>query len=115
VTVLLHILDHATWESVRGGRVYRPASLDVEGFIHLSTERQWLATANRFFRGRADLILLVIDPARLSSEVRYEPADGDHFPHLYGPLELEAVVAAHVLPLTDDQTIGIPAALAPGR
>ena len=112
---LFHIVDRATWDRVRGDGEYRAASLETEGFIHLSGDRQWLATANRFFRGRGDLVLLVIVPDRLTAEVRYEPADGDHFPHLYGPLNLDAVLDAHPLPLGDDGSIGIPAELAPWR
>ena len=94
---LFHIVDRATWDRVRGGAEYRAASLEAEGFIHLSGDHQWLATVNRFFRGRSDLVLLVIDPDRLRAEVRYEPADGDHFPHLYGPLNLDAVVEVRTI------------------
>lgn len=108
---LFHIIDAATWQRVCGDVEYRAASLAAEGFIHLSEERQWLATANRFFRGRADLLLLVIAPDRLSAAVRHEPADGDLFPHLYGPLETAAVVAVYPLPLGADGAIGVPAAL----
>lgn len=110
---LFHIVDRATWDRVRDGREYRAASLATEGFIHLSGDRQWLATANRFFRGRTDLVLLVIAPDRLAAEVRYEPADGDQFPHLFGPLNVDAVIEAHALPLDADGTIGIPPELAP--
>ena len=45
------------------------------------------------FVGRDDLVLLEIDTDRLSAELRWE----DGFPHLYGPLELEAVVSARRL------------------
>ncbi|NTV63395.1 MAG: DUF952 domain-containing protein, partial [Oscillochloris sp.] len=75
---------------------YAADSLTSEGFIHCSTREQVLATAARFFAGRRDLLLLAIDPARLSAELRYEEGDlGVRFPHLYGPLELGAVIAAH--------------------
>ena len=46
------------------------------------------------------LVVLVIDPAKLSSEVRYEPADGQFFPHIYGPIEPEAVIEVRPAPDT---------------
>jgi len=72
---------------------YRPASLAVEGFIHASLSGQVLGVANRFYPSRQDLLLLWIDPQRLRPELRYEPADGELFPHIYGALNLEAVLA----------------------
>ena len=77
---------------------------------------QWLATANRFYRGQRDLLLLVIAAARLTAEVRWEdgapPApDGAQFPHLYGALALDAVEAALPLPVAADGAIGVPAGL----
>ena len=65
----------------------------MEGFIHLSRPDQILKVANAFYRGLTDAILLWIDPARLNAELRWETVDADVFPHLYGPLNLEAVVA----------------------
>ena len=92
--VLFHITERAVWERQQGSGEYRAASLETEGFIHLSTPAQIVETANRFFRRQAGLVLLVIDPARLTSPVRWEPAPdraGALFPHLYGPLNVEAV------------------------
>lgn len=94
---LLHITSSADWAAATTSGRYRAASLDTEGFIHLSLERQWLATASRFFHGTAGLVLLVIRPDRLTAPVRLEPAHGDSFPHLYGELTVAAVV--RVLPL----------------
>ena len=95
---LFHILERAAWECVRSEPAYRPASLAAEGFIHLSTARQWPGVVDRWFAGKRDLILLSIDPGRLRAEVRYERVGGDEFPHLYGPLEIDAVVDALELP-----------------
>ena len=54
--------------------------------------------ANRLYAGRADLVLLRIDPARLGAPVRWEPGvptdpESMVFPHLYGPLPVEAVTS----------------------
>ena len=69
-------------------------SLEQVGFIHCSFEEQVAATFDRFYAGRNDVVLLVIDPSRLAAEVRVEDLTdtGEAFPHLYGPLELDAVI-----------------------
>lgn len=90
--VLFHITTRRAWEAARAQGEYRAPSLATEGFIHLSEERQWLEVANRLYRGVPDLVLLSIRADRLCSEVRLEEADGDTYPHLYGPLNLDAVV-----------------------
>lgn len=89
---LFHICARSDWEEARRRGEYRTASLESEGFIHLSTPDQVAATADRFYRGQTGLVLLVIDAGRLLPEVRYEAADGALFPHLYGPLPLGAVM-----------------------
>lgn len=99
---LFHVTDEATWAAALETGTYAPPSLAAEGFVHLSTETQWPGTLQRFFRGRRGLVLLVVDPARLAHEVRYEAADGDRFPHLYGPLETSAVVRVDSLELGAD-------------
>lgn len=86
---LFHITTPSDWERARAVGTYRAPSLETQGFIHLSTEAQWRKTAGRFFRGQSDLLLLELDATGL--DVRFEPADGDHFPHLYQALPLAAV------------------------
>lgn len=93
MTRLFHITTREAWAEAQRVGAYRAPSLDTEGFLHLSTERQWLKTANRFFLGQLNLVLLELAPERLTAEVRFEPADGDEFPHLYGALPVAAVVA----------------------
>ena len=112
---LFHILSADAWEEAWARGELRPESLRTEGFIHLSGDRQWLRVANARFAGRADLVLLTIREDRLASPVRVEPADGDEFPHLYGPLNLDAVVEALPLPCGPDGRIGIPETLVPWR
>lgn len=94
---LFHITTRAAWEGAAKAESYAPPSLAEVGFIHLSLERQWRGAHERFFAGASDLLLLEIDPARLRGEVRMEAADGDVFPHLYAPLNVDAVVTARAL------------------
>lgn len=90
MTPLFHITTQTDWARARALGTYRAPSLDSEGFIHLSTSAQWRKTAGRFFKGQAQLVLLELDPSGL--DVRFEPADHDLFPHLYGALPVSAVL-----------------------
>jgi phosphopantothenoylcysteine decarboxylase / phosphopantothenate---cysteine ligase len=98
---VIHICQRQEWELARQKGVYAPASLEAEGFIHFSRPRQVLPVVNRFFAHLPDLVLLWIDPRMLNKPLRWELADGDLFPHLYNPLNLEAVT--RVLDLRPDE------------
>jgi uncharacterized protein (DUF952 family) len=79
-------------------------SLSTEGFIHCSTKEQILGTANAFFKGKMDLMILCIEADRVQSPIRYEHPEGDPrvFPHIYGPLNIKAVLyAVDFLPESD--------------
>lgn len=91
---ILHICRADHWREAQKLGEYRADSLATEGFIHCSTLEQVARTANHFYSGQTDLVLLVIDAGRVSAELRYETSDGDLFPHLYGPLDLDAVAEA---------------------
>jgi uncharacterized protein (DUF952 family) len=102
---IFHIAIRAEWELAARNGSYAPPSLIAEGFIHCSAREQIIATANLFYRGRTDLILLTIDESRLSAPPRYEaPANADdvratlRFPHIYGPLNFDAVISAEPFP-----------------
>ena len=56
----------------------------------------------RFFKGQTGLVLLEIDVSKLRAPVKHEPADADVFPHLYGPLNLDAVVGTRPLAAGED-------------
>lgn len=93
--LLGHIVSPAEWAAARGRTGIAPASLDTEGFVHLSTPDQLAASADRHYRGAGDLLALGVDAGRLTAELRWEhvASRGEAFPHLYGPLDLDAVVA----------------------
>jgi len=105
--LLVHLCPAAEWEAARRVGELRPDSLEVVGFVHLSTPQQAHLPANRIFAGRADVLVLHIDPDRLDSPLRWEPGLPDDpagmlFPHLYGPLPAGSVVAvSNYLPGSD--------------
>lgn len=100
--LLFHVADASEWEAARAvGRYERSTrglSLAEVGFVHLSTADQWPAVLERFYSDHhGELVLLTVDPSRLSAPVRWEPPHEDSdelFPHLYGPLEVGAVTTA---------------------
>ncbi|EIV95652.1 DUF952 domain-containing protein [Frankia sp. QA3] len=148
--VICHLVGRAAWSVGAAG--YRPASLGTEGFIHFSTPAQVVATANRFYAGRDDLLLVVVDPERLTASLRWEPpaapapaqpatgggttpaagtaqppdstppsgtvpvtvdepATGELFPHLYGPIDAGAVAAVVPFPPGPDGSFSVPPTL----
>ena len=99
-TTILHLTTAAGWAAAQEAGALVAPSLAEEGFIHCSTREQVEATANRIFRGSGDLLLLEVDVARLRAPLRWERATdvGEEFPHIYGPLDVDAVVGTVPLP-----------------
>jgi uncharacterized protein (DUF952 family) len=94
---MYHLVLRRLWEQ-KAAEPYRADSLPREGFIHCSFAEQVAWAANRFYSDAEDLLLLHIDPERLTSPVREEPCEtGEIFPHIYGPLNREAVVRVEAL------------------
>jgi uncharacterized protein (DUF952 family) len=96
LNVIYHITTRDDWDAAQATDAYIADSLESEGFIHCSTAGQVQATANRFFSGRQDLVLLNIDEKKVPAEIKYENLEGgmDLFPHIYGPLTLGAITRA---------------------
>jgi uncharacterized protein (DUF952 family) len=96
--MLVHICAADEWHHAKDRGEHRPDSLSAVGFIHLSTSEQVHLPANRLYAGREDLVLLHIDADRLTDPVRWEPGvptdpESMLYPHLYGPLPVEAVTS----------------------
>jgi uncharacterized protein (DUF952 family) len=116
--VILHIISHTDWAAARAAGACRPLSLAEQGFTPCSDPGTVHLPADALYRGRTDLLLLVIDPTMVAAApVRWEPGDppqpgGPWFPHVYGPIPVDAVVATHEFPPSADGTFRLPAALA---
>ena len=93
--IILHITSRREWDAAQAVGEYRGDTLDSDGFIHCSTRQQVMEVANAHFRGQRDLVLLCIVEDKVQVEIRYEDLydAGQEFPHIYGPLNLDAVVA----------------------
>jgi uncharacterized protein (DUF952 family) len=96
-----HITSREAWIDATRDGIYAAPSLASEGFIHCSTAAQVLPVARLFHPGETNLVLLVIDTRRLTSVLKWEAAAGPEpdglekgavFPHVYGPIVLQAVV-----------------------
>ena len=90
---IYHITTREAWEQALTKGFYEAASLHSEGFIHCSTDQQVEGVLQRYYSGKKDLVKLVIDTEKLKSPLHYElaPSVNEKFPHIYGPLEVEAV------------------------
>jgi len=90
---IFHIVPTETWREALEFGIYHADSLEKEGFIHCCTKEQISEVKEMWFAGISDLLLLEIDPQLLTVELKYEDShhNGELFPHLYGPLNLDAV------------------------
>ena len=95
--MIFHLAAGDQWQSPDS---YRPPSLEDEGFIHCSTASQLIEVANSLYPGRTDLLLVTIEPDSLSAPVVFEDCyeTGQRFPHIYGPIDPEAVVSVEPFP-----------------
>ena len=94
MTTVYKIVAADLWQAAEDSGVFTGAGIDLnDGFIHLSTGAQARRTAQLYFAGQDNLVLVAVDEASLGDALKYEPSrDGDLFPHLYGSLPLTAVL-----------------------
>ena len=112
--MIYHLALESDWtNALSGAGEYRVSTigrqLDEVGFIHCSFDHQVQKVADAFYRGRTDVVLLSIDESKLTSPVRQENSEGgtDVFPHIYGPLNVDAVASIRPLGLASDGTLSI--------
>ena len=91
--VIYHVTTAAGWNAAKEKGEYVHSSLGAEGFIHCSEEHQVADVLQRYFSGQTGLVKLVIETEKLTSRYvqEWSPSVKDTFPHIYGPINLEAV------------------------
>lgn len=94
--MIYHIVERESWEKAKSSGKYHPYSLKKDGFIHCSDLEQVEGVANNLYEGEDELLLLAIDEERVAAKVVYEDLYdlGEEYPHIYGPLDVEAVTKA---------------------
>ncbi len=112
--LIYHITSRAAWETAQKNGAYAADTLASQGFIHCSKAEQVLRVANTFYKGQPGLVILAISPGRLQAELRWEPGDDlktQLFPHIYGPLNLDAVTCVLAFEPGPDGSFSLPEAI----
>jgi uncharacterized protein (DUF952 family) len=101
MTTIYKICTASEWHEAEHAGAYRGSAVDrKDGFIHFSTAEQAAETASKWFAGQRDLVLVAVDGDALGARLKWEPSRGGAlFPHLYGDLQLSAVLRVDRLPL----------------
>ena len=104
MSIIYHLTSRDAWAEAQSEGVYEAPSLADEGFIHCSAdEAQALRVAERLYAGATGLQLLDVDTEKLNAEVKREPSrSGEIYPHIYGRINLDAVVRVRDLDLDAD-------------
>lgn len=91
---IYHVTTASEWKAAKEKGYYEAPSLKEEGYIHCSMPEQVPGVLERYFAGKTDLVKLVIDTDKLTSQYIYDwsTSNEDTFPHVYGPINLDAVV-----------------------
>jgi uncharacterized protein (DUF952 family) len=92
--LIYHVTTKTAWlEALKEGS-YSAPSIALEGFIHCSKSNQIEGVLSRYYNTQFDLILLTINPTKLTVGYKDElaPSVNEYFPHIFGPINLDAVV-----------------------
>ncbi len=97
--MIYHVTTATDWESALKQGFYTHPSLSKEGFIHNCSLEQLPGVIERYYADTTGLILLQIDESKLQAPVKYEVASSvnEAFPHIFGPINLDAVVKTEPL------------------
>ena len=97
--MIYHVVTTQNWQKALQQGFYEAASLAAEGFIHASKAEQVAGVLERYYKNQVDLLLLHIDETKLTATLKYElaPSINEEFPHIFGKLNLDAVIKIETL------------------
>ncbi|HZI55023.1 MAG TPA: DUF952 domain-containing protein [Chitinophagaceae bacterium] len=92
--IIYHVTTATEWNAAQEKGFYEAPSLKTEGFIHCSEQHQLEGVLERYFENKTGLVKLVIDTSKLTSRYvqEWSPSLRDTFPHIYGPVNTDAVI-----------------------
>ena len=99
MALIYHVTTKQEWDSAMQKGYYTVPTLESEGFIHCCEDKQLNGVLERYYAGKKSLIKLVIDSKKLIPGLKYElaPSVNKHFPHVYGPINLDAVLHVEMI------------------
>ena len=108
--MIYHVVTPTDWQDWRDKTYYEPKAFPSEGFIHCCEFQQLQHVTTSYFAGHDNLLVLCIMPERLTALIRYEDLtnSGIPFPHLYGPLNKDAIRRVVRLDRSPDGTFRFP-------
>ncbi|WP_312471985.1 DUF952 domain-containing protein [Neobacillus sp.] len=111
--MILHIISLSDWEKALVDGQYCPVSLEKDSFIHCSTLEQVIGVANFLYKGKKELYLLCIEEQKVNSKIVFEDLYNSDklFPHIYGPLNLDAVFKVVEFPPNSDGCFDLPCSI----
>ena len=89
--LIYHIATQNEWDDHASAATYAPLAHEKDGFIHCCDLHQLEPVANQYFPGRDDLVVLELVPTKLEPETRFEQSGEEKFPHVYGPINKDAI------------------------
>lgn len=97
--MIYHVVSQTKWQEALQQDFYEADSLALEGFIHTSKADQVAGVLERYYKGQNNLLLLHIDESLLTAPLKYElaPSVNEEFPHIYGALNIDAVIKTEKL------------------
>lgn len=108
--MIYHITYPAFWQKALRDGQYIPEGFEQDGFIHCSKMEQIAGVGQNYYAGQSDLLILGINPDKLTSKLVFENLIGGEelFPHIYGPLNLDAVESTADFGVKADGTFEFP-------
>ncbi len=94
MSLIYHVTSKQEWKDALQNNFFETPSLKIEGFIHCSNAEQVQGVLERYYKGKTDLVKLVIDTTKLTNKLQFDfsASVNEEFPHVYGVLNIDAVI-----------------------